>query len=159
MAKLNLDILQNKRERNQNDLFKDLKLDLNFGKNLYDELQRDYQLIDIFTDNNLNAIANSFVSILTTAPGSKILNPRFGVKLGNLLFLPVTAERGQNIGEGIVEALQKYEPRIIVQGLQVLADPENNEYIINLRFKVPSFDNEVFTIKGRFNSSGFYIER
>lgn len=159
MAKLNLDILENKRERNQNDLFRDLKLDLNFGKNLYDELEKDYQLVDIFTDDNLNAIANSFVSILTTSPGNKILNPRFGVQLGNLLFLPVTSERGQSIGEGIVEALQKYEPRIITQGLQVIADPENNEYMINLRFKVPTFDGEVFTIKGKFNMSGFYIER
>ena len=112
-----------------------------------------------FTDKNLNAITNSFVSILTTSPGSKILNPRFGVNLGNLLFLPVTSSRGQNIGEGVVEAIQRYENRIIIQKCEVIADPEQNQYIVNLTFKVPNFDNEVFTIKGRFKDSGFYIER
>ena len=159
MAKITLDILKKPEERQPGDMFRDLNLSYQFGKDVYGELEKDYQLIDIFTDTNLNAIANSFVTILTTTPGSKILNPRFGVNLGNLLFLPVTSGRGQSIGEGVVEALQKYEPRILVQGLEVLADPENNQYTLNLRFKVPTFNNEVFTIKGRFKDSGFYIEK
>lgn len=159
MAKITLDILKKTESRNSNDIFRDLNLDYEFGKEVVGELSKPFQTNDIFTDKNLNAIANSFVSILTTSPGSKILNPRFGVNLGNLLFLPVTSGRGQSIGEGIVEAIQRYENRIIIQKCEVIADPEQNQYIVNLTFKVPNFDNEVFTIKGRFKESGFYIER
>ena len=130
MAKITLDILKKTESRNSNDIFRDLNLDYEFGKEVVGELSKPFQTNDIFTDKNLNAIANSFVSILTTSPGSKILNPRFGVNLGNLLFLPVTSGRGQSIGEGIVEAIQRYENRIIIHYCIINSNDEEEEHFM-----------------------------
>ena len=73
MAKIKLDILKSV-DRSNKSIYTDLQLDLSIGRNVYNELERNYQSFDIKTDNNLAAIRNSFISIITTSPGEKILN-------------------------------------------------------------------------------------
>ena len=158
MAKIKLDILKGV-ERPTTTIYKDLRLDLEIGKNLYNELQRDYQSFDIEADTNLAAIKNSFISILTTSPGEKILAPTFGINFGDLLFLPVTPDRGTIIGEAIVENVRRFEPRITILGLEVIANEDKQDYTINFTFTIPQFNNQKFTIKGDLSNSGFYTSQ
>jgi phage baseplate assembly protein W len=158
MAKINLDILKGV-ERSSTSLYTDLKLDLQIGRNLYDELERNYQSFDIETDTNLAAIKNSFISILTTSPGEKILAPTFGINFGDLLFLPVTQGRGTTIGEAIVENVRRFEPRITILGLEIIANEKNQDYTINFTFTIPQFNDQKFTIKGELSNTGFYTSQ
>ena len=87
MAKINLDILKKPAERQNPFVFTDLKLDLKIDKTFNNELEKKGQIKDIQSSNNLEAIRNAFVSLLTTSPGEKILNPTFGINFGDLLFL------------------------------------------------------------------------
>jgi len=158
MAKIKLDILKGV-DRPTTSLYTDLKLDLQIGKNLYNELERNYQKFDIEADNNLAAIKNSFISILTTSPGEKILAPTFGINFGDLLFLPVTPDRGTIIGEAIVENVRRFEPRITILSLEIIANEDTQDYTINFGFTIPQFNNQKFSIKGDLSNSGFYTSQ
>tara|TARA_E500000318_G_scaffold39591_1_gene38136 strand:- start:7664 stop:8140 length:477 start_codon:yes stop_codon:yes gene_type:complete len=155
MAKINLDILKRPQDRPDIKVFSDLKLDLQIGNTLNDELEKKGQILDVQSSDNLNAIRNSFISLITTSKGEKILNPTFGINFGDLLFLPVSESRAQVIGENIVETVTKFEPRIKIISVEVIADEEKQEYIINFTYTVPRFNNQPLTIKGALNKSGF----
>tara|TARA_A100000171_G_C2132889_1_gene147917 strand:+ start:601 stop:1080 length:480 start_codon:yes stop_codon:yes gene_type:complete len=159
MAKINLDILKKPAERQNPFVFTDLKLDLKIDKTFNNELEKKGQIKDIQSSNNLEAIRNAFVSLLTTSPGEKILNPTFGINFGDLLFLPVTEPRAKVIGENIVLNINKFEPRIKIIGLEVIAEQQRQEYIINFEFTIPRFNNEPFSIKGALNQTGFYTSK
>lgn len=155
MAKINLDILKRNTEREDYNVFSDLKLDLKIGNTFNDELEKKDQILDIKASNNLDAIKNSFTSLLTTSPGEKILNPTFGINFGDLLFLPVNEDRALVIGENILLNINKFEPRIRIVNIDVIADEVEQQYVINFLFTVPRFNNEKFSIKGTLNKSGF----
>ena len=109
------------------------------------------------SDDNLNAISNAFISLLTTTPGEKILNPLFGINFGDLLFLPVTEERADVIGSSILTNIEKFEPRIKILNLTITPAIEQQEYICDFIYTIPRFNNEKLNLKGKLSSSGFYV--
>lgn len=159
MAKINLDILSNTKDRQNADIFKDLKLDIQIGDSNNSELNKRGQKLDLLSDNNLAAIRNAFISLLTTSPGEKILNPTFGINFGDLLFLPVSEPRAQVIGETIVNTVTKFESRLKIISLTVVADEEQQIYNIDFEFTIPRFNNQPFSIKGALNQTGFYTTK
>lgn len=87
-----------------------------------------------------SAIMNSIKNIFNTMPGEKILNPEFGLNLAQWLFEPASDFRAQEIGEAIVAGLNKWEPRINLKSVTVIADPENNQYQIKLAITIPQLN-------------------
>ena len=156
MAKLNLDILKIPSKREDTEVFKDITLDLEIGFTEKDELYKIGQVKDLQASKNLGAIKNSFISLLTTSPGEKILNPTFGINFGDLLFLPVTEDRARVIGETIINNINKFEPRIKVINISVNANQIDNKYEIDFGFTIPRFNNQPFSIKGALDQTGFY---
>ena len=159
MATINLDILKQSKilDDNQNAVYKDLHLDIKQRFPLRNELEKDYQVNDITSDDNLNAISNAFISLLTTSPGEKILNPLFGISFGDLLFLPVTEERATVIGSTILSSMEKFEPRIKILQLTLTPVIEQQEYICDFNYTIPRFNNRELNLKGKLSSSGFYV--
>tara|TARA_R110001592_G_scaffold42708_1_gene138641 strand:+ start:568 stop:1047 length:480 start_codon:yes stop_codon:yes gene_type:complete len=159
MATINLDILKQSQilDDNENAVYKDLHLDIKQRFPLRNELEKDYQVNDITSDDNLDAISNAFISLLTTSPGEKILNPLFGISFGDLLFLPVTEERATVIGGTILSNMEKFEPRIKILGLIITPVIEQQEYICDFSYTIPRFNNRELNLKGRLSSSGFYV--
>jgi len=154
MAKINLDILKGS-EKTENKIFSDLRLDLKIGQIKGKEFLQSNENIDIESSNNVAAIRNSLISIITTSQGEKILNPTFGLNFGDLLFLPVSKFRAQNIGEIIVNGLEKFEPRITINSLDVEADIPKQEYNINIVYEIPRFQNQKLNLAGTINKSEF----
>ena len=158
MATLNLDILtQQKTLDNDEVVYKDLRLDLKRNYPLRNELANNYQVSDIQSSDNVDAITNAFISLLTTSPGEKILNPLFGINFGDLLFLPVTEERANVIGSNILSNLEKFEPRVKILSLEITPVIEQQEYICDFTYTIPRFDNRKLNLKGKLSSSGFYV--
>lgn len=158
MATLNLDILTQQKTLDSDDvIYKDLRLDIKQKYPLRNELMKDYQVNDIISSDNIDAIKNAFISLLTTTPGEKILNPLFGINFGDLLFLPVTEERANVIGSNILSNLEKFEPRIKILSLEITPVIEQQEYICNFTYTIPRFNNRKLNLKGKLSSSGFYV--
>ena len=157
MAGLNLNILQNVNSGNSNStVYTDLTLDLSLNYTYSNQLNKVPQILDIKVDNNLGAIYNSISNLITTTPGQKPLNPLFGINFSDLLFLPVTDDRALLIGNAIVLGIQKFEPRVVINNINVTPDPDKNQYTIGFNISVPQFNVQQVNIVGVLNKSGFY---
>jgi phage baseplate assembly protein W len=61
--------------------------------------------------------------VLSTRPGEQLMRPNFGAGLENFLNEPNTLTTRRRIQDAITEALDNWEPRIIVDRLEILEVP------------------------------------
>ena len=138
------------------DTYKDVAFDFVMetdaaAKNLFSNTTKK----DLGVNTDYKAIDNSLTNIFNTAPGQKILNPRFGADLKRYLFQPVTEETAKILGEVILKAIQLYEPRVNVTEIFIKAFPEDHMYQIDLYCKIPSIKNNGdYRYKGALSSRG-----
>jgi uncharacterized protein len=67
--------------------------------------------------------------ILMTAPGERLMRPQFGCRIWELLFEPVTPGLLGLITEAVRRALAQWEPRIVVESVDPVPDPDNASLI------------------------------
>lgn len=87
--------------------------------------------------DDIFAIKNAIINILTIKKGSRILDPTFGSDLDEYLFEPITIQNAQMLGEEIEENLQQ-EPRIFVQDVEIIVNKAEGTYNIELFFDIPT---------------------
>jgi phage baseplate assembly protein W len=109
--------------------YTDLHLDLEESKNIGLGLKA-VSSSDILIDSDIEAIKNSIKNIFTTKKGQKILNPDFGWSLDQYLFTSITVANAKAIGNDILNAFSKYEPRVSVTN--VLVNPSYDENLYNI---------------------------
>jgi phage baseplate assembly protein W len=158
MAEINLNILtQDQPQKADKVIFNDIRLDLVLGYTNNDPLVKGKEVRDIIDDVNVDAIQNAFINLITTSPGEKPLNPTFGINFGDLLFLPVTEERADVIGTGIIDTVAANEPRVNIINLTITPDIENHSYICNFTYSIPRFAGAKFNLSGNLSRSGFSV--
>jgi phage baseplate assembly protein W len=156
VARINLNILQNvNADRNNSAVYTDVNLDLALGLTYNDQLTKNLQITDVKVDTNLGAIFNSIANIISTMPGQKPLNPVFGINFGGLLFLPVSEDRARIIGSAIYNGIQKFEPRVNINNINIIADPEPQQYNVELNISVPRFNVQQVKVVGVLDKTGF----
>lgn len=94
---------------------------------------------DIRGDNDLDAIKNSLSNLFSTFPGQKLLNPAYGLNLLQFLHEPITTLTSNIIGQTIMRGIQRFEPRVEVQRVQVNGQIDQNQYTITLHIRIPAF--------------------
>jgi phage baseplate assembly protein W len=137
-----------KEEQKLSYTYTDLSLDLKTAKSIGDGLNV-VDSKDIVVSHDEKAVQNSLYNIFSTKKGQKILNPEFGASLDMFLFEKVNSFIGQSIGDTILSTIKKYEPRIIVRGINVYPRPDQNEYYIQLFYQNAG---KVSEIKMRMNN-------
>lgn len=63
--------------------------------------------------------------VLATAPGERVMRPEFGCRIWDLLFEPVNANTTGLMAQAVREALAQWEPRVEVEDVQVVPDPDD----------------------------------
>ena len=121
------------------------------------QLNKKESLNDVAATYDIEAIKDSIATAFTTAPGDKILNPRYGIDLRQYVFERVDSFTTALIKEDILEYLPIMEPRVEVQNVTVTEDPDNNSYYIALQINVPTLDIYGLSIKSELNSTGYSI--
>lgn len=139
----------------QNYLYKDISLDLQLGFTEGRELNKTLEKTDLYPIYDIQSVINSLKNVFTTSPGEKILNPTFGLDLRSYLFEPVTETRGYFIGEEILQGLPEQEPRVEVRKVEVIVDPEEQQYEINLTIGIPSLNVYDLSLAGILNNEGY----
>ena len=155
---LKLDILKDAKNKDKyrNYSYADLHLDLELNSYLSDKtVGADKNAQDLKISYDEEAIYNSIRNTFNTKKGQKILNPTFGLDLEQYLFENISKENGDLIGSTIYEELSLYEPRITVQGVDIVARPEQNEYKISISITIPSLNNKKGTATGVLTPTGF----
>lgn len=68
-------------------------------------------------------IRQSIYIILNTAPGERVMRPRFGCQIHDLLFAPANEDTAATAERYVTEAINRWEPRITLRGVRVTPMP------------------------------------
>lgn len=139
----------------KNYIFKDLALDLQLAYTQNKQAHKLSEIKDAVADYDMNAIRNSIFNLFTTIPGQKILNPAYGLNLVQFLFIPITSNNAQMMGEHIQSGITNYEPRVTIQQIGIQQQPDQSQYTISLALFIPVLKQSV-KLAGILNNSGFY---
>jgi phage baseplate assembly protein W len=83
-------------------------------------------------------VRESILIILGTQHGERVMRPKFGCNLRSLVFAPNSAATA-NLARHYVEVgLGTWEPRIILDGVQVANDNEHGLLLINISYRLKS---------------------
>ncbi len=82
--------------------------------------------------------------ILSTAPGERVMRPEFGCRIHELLFAPHNAETESMLIHYVEEALERWEPRVELQDVDVLPNSNGNEgtLFVEIKYQVKSTFDE-----------------
>lgn len=136
-------------------LYKDIRLDLTPAYLKGNEMYSTRETTDLAGITNKDAILTSLKNILTTTPGEKLLNPLFGLDLRDYLFEVVSETKGFFLAQTILNGISVQEPRISVDFIEVLADIDEMQYIINLELSIPELKVYQLSLKGVLNIDGY----
>jgi phage baseplate assembly protein W len=95
---------------------------------------------DITKDTDLDSVRNSIINILQTKKGSRRMLPTFGCDLDTMLFEPMDDRTAHWIGTEILGAIEIWEPRVILQNINVYPSYDNNQYDIRVTFGILGFN-------------------
>ncbi len=75
--------------------------------------------------------------VLLTAPGERVMRPKFGCRIWDLLFEPITPNLLGLIAEAVREAVGQWEPRVEVEQVTPIADGNDDGLVrIHVVYKV-----------------------
>jgi len=135
--------------------YQDLKLDLEYTYTQNPEFKKVNEIKDLKVDYDINAIKNSLRNLFLTNRGEKLLNPYFGIGLGNYVFSQVTEATAAEIGNSILQNIKIFEPRVEVNNINVISNPDDNSYTINLTLNIPQLKGALLNLVGKLNNTGF----
>jgi uncharacterized protein len=82
-------------------------------------------------------IEQSIQIILSTAPGQRVMRPDFGCRIHELVFAPNDVTTAGLAATYIAEALGRWEPRIVVKGVDANPDPDDPcRLLISVEYRV-----------------------
>jgi len=79
--------------------------------------------------------------IIGTKPGERQMLPEFGCRVHEMLFAPNTPSTSQQISEYVEQALNNWEPRIEVEGVQAWPD-KTGTIRVQVNYTISSTGNE-----------------
>ncbi len=92
------------------------------------------QTQDVLKKVDANAIKQSLKILLFTNLGERLFQPEIGSPLNNLLFEPIDIITTQAIKRSITNTIQKYEPRVLLDMVDVVPNEDENSYEISIFF-------------------------
>ena len=95
---------------------------------------------DLLSVKKTTAISRSINNLIKTQSGERLFQPGIEGGLNALLFEPFGVLTSSRIKKTIKQTINKYEPRANLKMVTVVADEDNNAYLINIIY-IP--DNDV----------------
>jgi uncharacterized protein len=74
--------------------------------------------------------------ILSTVPGERVMRPEFGCEIWSLVFHPLTASTLGLMEHAAREAIERWEPRITLDRVSAVPDPETGVVHIEVDYRV-----------------------
>ena len=81
--------------------------------------------------------------ILMTAPGERVMRPEFGCRVHELVFAPHDAATESLAVYYVQEALARWEPRIDLQAVDIVADPRRDGVLlVEIKYRIKDTHDE-----------------
>lgn len=99
---------------------------------------------------NADAVQQSVQNIFSTTPGQRFFNPDFGVDLDQILFELADEVTALNIEAIVYGAVAQWDNRVILntKTSSVVADPENNRFVVSLYYTIVGLGAQQFSYTG-----------
>lgn len=94
------------------------------------------QPTDIFKKTDAAAVKQAVKNLLMTNFSEKPFDPYFGGDLNRFLFSLDTEFDEIEIRDTIAHAINNYEPRALLRGVDVILAPDNNSISVTVKFQV-----------------------
>ena len=95
---------------------------------------------DLIQLKNTNAIARSIRNLIMTVPGERPFNPVLGSQVTSLLFENLDKLTASSIKSEIINTLTNFEPRIRLNEVIVKAQPDNNQFDVQIQYYIIGID-------------------
>jgi len=79
--------------------------------------------------------------VLATAPGERLMRPEFGCAIHDMVFAPINEETAGRIQHEVYSSLDRWEPRIEVQDVEVSAGARAGVLFIDVRYSIRGTNN------------------
>lgn len=120
--------------------------DQGLSKIIFSDVNPEVNITDtaelVFNEDAINA---SILTILNTKKGTRVFRRNFGSSLVDLVFLPMTPTMVQRVYREIISALEKWETRIIIDLAEVIPDYDNQQWFVEITYRIPSLANKQAT--------------
>lgn len=90
----------------------------------------------LVTENSYQAINNSIHNIIFTNKGEKVGDPEFGTNIKKLLFNQMDVITEHLMRSELIDTIERYEPRVIIDDVSVTADYDSNLYRIQIIYRI-----------------------
>jgi uncharacterized protein len=80
-------------------------------------------------------LAAAIRMILSTTPGERVMRPEFGCEMWSLVFAPLTAGTLGLIEQSVRTALERWEPRIVLDRIVAVAQQEQGRVVIEIDYR------------------------
>jgi phage baseplate assembly protein W len=82
-------------------------------------------------------IAEAIRLIVSTTPGERPMRPTFGCRIHDFVFAPADAQTAAAIGDEVTRAVSTWEPRVVVERVDVLQAPEDQTvFYIDIHYRL-----------------------
>lgn len=105
---------------------------------IYSDIRKN-MLMDSLTSDlsvavNDQAIKDSVMNLVMTTRGERLYQPEIGGDISTLLFELMSDDTTYLLQRAIKEVIINWEPRVILERIDVIPDYDNNHYSITIRF-------------------------
>ena len=107
---------------------------------------------DLVTVKDKAAIVQAITALLLTNKGERPFKPDLGCGIQQSLFEPLDYATAGLIRSQVVEVIKKYEPRIVLDKVEVIPDEQNNGYEVELFYTIVGRDDTPIAVE-------FFLER
>ena len=98
---------------------------------------------DIGRKTQAEAVKQSIRNIVLTNKYEKLRNPEFGSRVSRFLFEPFNdTETGDEVADEIRRSIEQYEPRAVVQEINVKNYPEENALSVLLVYSIRNVERQ-----------------
>ncbi|MDC3266477.1 GPW/gp25 family protein [bacterium] len=104
-----------------------------FGLNPFNE--------DVVRVVNIDAIKRSVKNLVLTDKYERLLDPDIGGNVRRTLFEPMTPLTEGVLQDYIIEVIENYEPRCLLESVDVQANYDTNSYSVTIRFRANASEN------------------
>lgn len=82
--------------------------------------------------SDVRLIKNDLLQLLLTAPGERVMRPRFGTIIPRLPFEQGDIKTINNIKSSVRAAVSRFEPRIVLSDVMVTPSPDERQFTITV---------------------------
>ena len=91
---------------------------------------------DLTLKNDAESVKQSIKNLVLTDKGEILFQPNIGCKVRSLLFDNFTPQSKIVAKQTIEETINEYEPRAMLQDVQISSDPDNNAMLVSVLFNL-----------------------